>query len=236
MTSGYGQYQPGNFLNHKSDNEIELIGQINPELHKMQKTTVLYPRNMICSCCFVVIRQLLEKEGATILNIKPGEVEIMYDPLLHNKEFYSELLAAHGFEPIFSREHQIVEKIKLAVIELVHKAGNVNSMIRNSDYLVERLGLSYAYLTNLFSRYEHITLEKFIILHKIEKVKELIEYDEYTLSEIAVQLGYSSVQYLSAQFRQVTGISVTEYKKGGYSRTPVDLIGPQSVPAHPKKE
>jgi hypothetical protein len=173
MNSGNGQHQPGNCLKHQSDHEIELIGQINPEFHKMQKTAVLYPRNMICSCCFVVIRQLLDKEGATILNIKPGEVEIMYDPLLHSREFYTELLAAHGFEPVFSREHQIVEKIKLAVIELVHKAGNVNSMIRNSDYLVERLGLSYAYLANLFSRYEHITLEKFIILHKIENVMEL---------------------------------------------------------------
>ncbi|HPF64000.1 AraC family transcriptional regulator [Lentimicrobium sp.] len=209
---------------------------MNLEVHKPQQKVVLYPRNMICSCCFVVIRQLLEKEGAKILNIKPGEVEIMFNPLEHNREYYTELLSAHGFEPIFSRERQIVEKIKLAVIELIHKAGNVNSMIRNSDYLVERLGLSYAYLTNLFSRHEHITLEKFIILHKIEKVKELIEYDEYTLSEIAVQLGYSSVQYLSAQFRQVTGISVTEYKKGGYSRMPVDLIGDQSLTEQPGKE
>ncbi len=101
----------------------------------------------------------------------------------------------------------------------------MNSLIRNSDYLVERLGLSYSYLSTLFPKFEHITLEKFIILHKIEKVKELIEYEEFTLSEISLQLGYSSVQYLSNQFRQVTGISVSDYKKGENSRIPIEMIG-----------
>lgn len=72
---------------------------------------------------------------------------------------------------------------------------------------------------------EQITLEKYIILHKIEKAKELIEYDEFTLSEIAIQLGYSSVQYLSTQFRQIAGVSVTEYKKSNLGRIPLDLIG-----------
>ncbi|MBK6966175.1 MAG: AraC family transcriptional regulator [Bacteroidales bacterium] len=152
-------------------------------------------------------------------------MEFEYDPLLHSESFFIEMLAFEGFEPIVSREEQIIEKTKLAVIELIHQAGNVNSLIRNSDYLVERLGLSYSYLSALFPRYEHITLEKFIILHKIEKVKELIEYDEFTLSEISLQLGYSSVQYLSNQFRQVTGISVSDYKKSGNSRIPIEMIG-----------
>jgi len=87
-----------------------------------------------------------------------------------------------------------------------------NAMIRNSDYLVERFGLSYPYLSALFSKHEGTTLEKFIISLKIEKVKELIEEEDLTLSEIAYMMGYSSVQYLSTQFRAVTGVSVTDFK------------------------
>ena len=188
-------------------------------------STTLHPKNMLCSCCITVIRSLLEGEHAIVKHIQPGRIDFSYNPAQHDKAFFIDLLTAHGFEPVMSRDEQLVEKTKWAVIELVHKAGNVNSMIRNSDYLVERLGMSYAYLSGLFSKVEHITLEKYIILHKIEKAKELIEYEEFTLSEIAVQLGYSSVQYLSSQFRQITGISVTEYKKSNLGRTPLDLIG-----------
>jgi AraC-like DNA-binding protein len=97
------------------------------------------------------------------------------------------------------------------VIDLVHNS-TYNAMVRNSDFLVERFGLSYPYLSSLFSKHEATTLEKYTILHKIEKVKELIEYEELTLSEIAYMMGYSSVQYLSTQFKSVTGISVTEYR------------------------
>ena len=105
----------------------------------------------------------------------------------------------------------LVEQIRHAVIDLVHNS-TYNAMVRNSDYLVERFGMSYPYISSLFSKHEGTTLEKFTILHKIEKVKELIEYGELTLSEIAYMMGYSSVQYLSTQFKSVTGISVTEYK------------------------
>jgi AraC-like DNA-binding protein len=86
-------------------------------------------------------------------------------------------------------------------------------MVRNSDYLVEKFGLSYQYISSVFSKNEGVTLEKFIIRHKIEKAKELILYDELSLSEIAYMMGYSSVQYLSTQFRNVTGVSVSEFKK-----------------------
>lgn len=192
--------------------------------------STIHPKNMLCSCCMTVIRNLLEKEHAIVKHIQPGRVVFLYNPNKHDKAHYIDLLAAHGFEPMINRDEQLVEKIKFAVIELVHKAGNVNSMIRNSDYLVERLGMSYAYLSGLFSKVEQITLERYIILHKIEKAKNLIEYEEFTLSEIAVQLGYSSVQYLSNQFRQITGVSVTEYKKSNLERIPLDLIGKNITP------
>lgn len=186
---------------------------------------ILGLKNMLSSSCIKLVRILLEKAGAEVISVKLGMVEFRYDPGISNESTFGEMLAAEGFEPIISREQQIIEKTRQAVVELIHKAGNVNSLIRNSDYLVERLGLSYSYLSALFPKYEHITLEKFIILHRIEKVKELLEYNELTLSEISLQLGYSSVQYLSNQFRQVTGISVTDYRKNGFIRIPIDQIG-----------
>lgn len=192
---------------------------------------ILGLKNMLSSSCIKLVRILLEKAGAEVISVKLGMVEFRYDPGISNESTFGEMLAAEGFEPIISREQQIIEKTRQAVVELIHKAGNVNSLIRNSDYLVERLGLSYSYLSALFPKYEHITLEKFIILHRIEKVKELLEYNELTLSEISLQLGYSSVQYLSNQFRQVTGISVTDYRKNGFIRIPIDQIGRLNVGA-----
>lgn len=182
-------------------------------------------KNMVSSSCIKLVRILLENRGAEVTSVKLGQVEFTYDPGISSEATFAEMLASEGFEPIISREQQIIEKTRQAVVELIHKAGNVNSLIRNSDYLVERLGLSYSYLSALFPKYEHITLEKFIILHRIEKVKELLEYNELTLSEIALQLGYSSVQYLSNQFRQVTGSSVSDYRKNGVVRIPIDQVG-----------
>jgi len=119
----------------------------------------------------------------------------------------------------------MVEKIKLSVIELVHLMNNVDSIARKSDYLVEKLGLSFQYLSKIFSAHEPITLEKFIILHKIERTKELIDSNDYTLSEIAFMMDYSSVQHLSTQFKNITGISVTEYKQSEYhDKKGMDII------------
>ncbi len=187
--------------------------------------SVLTPKNMVSTCCINLISQIISSNGGIVSSIRPGKVEFYHDLSAHSSSYFSDLLKGAGFEPATGRDEQLLEKIKLAVIELVHKAGNVNSIIRNSDYLVERLGLSYTYLSALFSKSEHITLERFIILHKIEKAKELIEYEELTLSEIANQLGYSSVQYLSNQFKQVTGVSVSEYKKSDIGRIPIDKVG-----------
>ena len=136
------------------------------------------------------------------------------------------MLEGYGFEILRDKEKMLVEQIKQAVIELVHHS-TYNAMVRNSDYLVERFGMSYPYISSLFSKHEGTTLEKFTILHKIEKVRELIEYGELTLSEIAYMMGYSSVQYLSTQFKSITGISVTEYRvTPANSRSGIDKLGP----------
>lgn len=176
-----------------------------------RKNITLHVRGMVCNCCIRIIRQLLGLDGITIHDIRLGVMTLSYDPLRFTPESIGSLLTSNGFELISNKEKILVEEIKLALIELIHHS-TYNAMVRNSDYLVERFGMSYPYLSSLFSRHESTTLERFTILHKVEKVKELIQAGDMTLSEIAYTMGYSSVQYLSTQFRSVTGISVTDYR------------------------
>ena len=168
---------------------------------------------MVCNCCIRVLKEDFEKAGVLVQKIKLGEVEICYDPEKIKFGQIEKIINGNGFELLTDKEKILVEQIKLAVIELIHYYNNANSLIRNSDYLIEKLGYSYQYLSSVFSKHENVTLEKYIILQKIEKVKELLEFDNYTLSEISFLMGYSSLQYLSNQFRQITGISVSAYKK-----------------------
>ena len=182
----------------------------------MKKKTVyqaktIHVKNMTCSCCIHLLRKELSLDGIEIHDIKLGTIIISHDPKKVAWKKIEAILDGYGFEIIHDKEKILVEQIRQAVIELVHHS-TFNAMVRNSDFLVERFDMSYPYISKLFSTHENITLEKFIILHKIEKVKELIEYGDMTLSEIAYVMGYSSVQYLSTQFKTITGISVTDYK------------------------
>jgi len=176
---------------------------------RVQRT--FHVKNMTSSCCIHLLKILFTADGIEIIGIKMGTVTLSIDPKIITWKSIEATLENYGFEIINQKEKILVEQIKQAVIELVHHS-TYNAMVRNSDYLVERFAMSYPYISRLFSKHENITLEKFIILHKIEKVKELIEYGDLTLSEIAYMMGYSSVQYLSTQFKTITGISVTDYK------------------------
>ena len=168
-------------------------------------------KNMTCSCCIHLLGLVFAMDGLEIMEIRLGTIVLSHDPKKVSLKKIESLLEKYGFEIIRDKEKMLVEQIKQAVIDLVHNS-TYNAMVRNSDYLVERFGMSYPYISSLFSKHEDTTLEKYTILHKIEKVKELIEYGELTLSEIAYMMGYSSVQYLSTQFKAVTGVSVTDYK------------------------
>jgi len=168
---------------------------------------------MVCNCCIRVIREDFEKAGVAVEKIKLGEAVIRYNPEKISFLQIEKIVNEDGFELITDKEKLLVEQIKLAVIELIHYYNNANSLIRNSDYIIEKLGYTYQYLSTIFSKQENVTLEKYIILQKIEKVKELLSSESITLSEISFMMGYSSVQYLSNQFKQITGISVTDYKK-----------------------
>ncbi|MCE1200521.1 MAG: AraC family transcriptional regulator [Bacteroidia bacterium] len=167
--------------------------------------------NMLSDCCLRLMMLELEKLGVEVKKARLGEVLLRWDEDLVKENEILDLFSRMGFGLIDDHEKALVEDIKRVVIELVWHT-TFNAMVRNSDFIVSRFDKSYQYLSTLFSRHEHITLEKYIILQKIEKVKELLQDERLTLSEIAYMMGYSSVQYLSTQFKQVTGYSVTEYR------------------------
>lgn len=180
---------------------------------------------MVCQCCIRVLGEEFEKAGISVVEISLGRARVMFDPDQVAMDDIREILNKLGTDLVETREHRLVEEIKLAVVELIHHMNNVDSIVRKSDYLVEKTGLSYPYLSRIFSSHEQITLEKFIILHKIERIKELIDQEELTLSEIAFMMDYSSVQYLSNQFKHTTGMTVSEYKESDRSsKRPIDNL------------
>lgn len=180
---------------------------------------------MVCRCCLRVIREELEKAGIAVEEIQLGRATISFDETITSYEDIRKVLVDLGTDLIETRDHRLVEEIKKAVIELIHEMNNVDSMVRKSEYLVEKTGLSFSYLSRIFSSHESITLEKYIILHKIERIKELIDQDEFTLSEIAFMMDYSSVQYLSNQFKYLTEMTVSEYKESDRSsKKPIDKL------------
>lgn len=167
---------------------------------------------MQCECCLRLLKIELERAGMELLTARLGDITLVYEPTKHDLNDVIKLIHSLGFEVLEGKDSALVEEIKRTIIELVHHS-TYNAMVRNSDFLVGRFNISYQHLSTIFSRHEHNTLEKFIIRQRIGKAMELIQSAELTLSEIAFMMGYSSVQYLSRQFKEVAGISVSEFKK-----------------------
>ncbi len=185
----------------------------------------LHIKNMVSNSCIRVVKESLQRTGfIEVMRIELGEAEVRFDLQIISLGFIDELLKKDGFELIHDSSRRLLEKIKTAVIQLVFYGNNTNSLIRNSDYLSDKLGYPYQQLSKVFSEKSGTTLEKYIILIKVEKIKELLSYDEMTLSEIAFRMGYSSVQYLSNQFKQVTGLTVSEYKGQWRERRPLSSL------------
>jgi YesN/AraC family two-component response regulator len=172
---------------------------------------------MVCNCSKLFLKEKFEELGLIVTDISLGKAHIIHPKKRISHEAIHSMLVYYGFELVHSREDRIVEEIKVAVIELIHDLNNVDSIVRKSDYLVEKMGLSYQYLSKIFSEHEHQTLEKYIILQKIERIKHLLDSEEFTLSEIAYRMDYSSVQYLSNQFKSITGMTVSEYRESDRS-------------------
>ena len=167
---------------------------------------------MVCSRCKMVVKSELEKLGLQLLAVDLGEVETAAPITAQQKSKIAEYLKGFGFELIDDKKSRLIEKIKTLIIELVHQQ-NAQLNTNLSDYLSKNLAQDYSSISNLFSEVEDTTIEKFFINQKIEKVKELLLYDELTLSEIAFRLNYSSVAYLSNQFKKVTGLTPSHFKQ-----------------------
>jgi len=171
----------------------------------------LYIKNMVCNRCIMVVKNELEKLGHQPLHITLGEALLNNEMTDSEKETLDQNLKSLGFEIIDDKKSRLIAQIKSSIIEIVHQQnGDLKSNL--SDYLSHRLHHDYTYLSNLFSQVEGTTIEKYLIAQKIEKVKELLVYDELSLSEIATQMNYSSVAYLSNQFKKVTGLTPTYFK------------------------
>jgi len=172
----------------------------------------LFIKNMVSLRCKMLVKAELEKMNIFYKSIELGEAELK-DPISGTQ--YDELKAAllkAGLELMDDKKAMLVEKIKKVIIEMVHYVDELPET-NFSDYLSEKLNHNYTYLSNLFSEVKGITIEHYIIIHKIEKVKELIIYDELNLTEIAYKMNYSSVAHLSNQFKKITGLTPSFFKQ-----------------------
>ena len=171
----------------------------------------LHIKNMVCPRCIMAVKDLFKKLDYTLVDIKLGETIIKADQI--NYELIRDELKLLGFELLEDKKLQLIDKIKTLIIDYIHYSGDQIFKTNFSDYLVAKMGKDYNSLTSLFSSIENITIEKFLIKQKIEKVKELIVYDELNINEIALKLNYSSSAHLSSQFKNETGLTPSQFKK-----------------------
>jgi AraC-like DNA-binding protein len=180
---------------------------------------------MVSNRCKMLVREELKRLGLHFVLVDLGIVDIMENITADQREEIRTSLHNFGLELMDGKKAMLIEMIKNAIIEMVHyKKESIK--INFSDYLSEKLNHDYTYLANLFSEVQGITIEQFMIKHKIERVKELIIYDELNLTQIALMMRYSSVAHLSNQFKKITGLSPSHFKNlKEKRRTPIEEIG-----------
>jgi AraC-like DNA-binding protein len=185
----------------------------------------LFIKNMVCNRCIMVVQNELDKLRLDVKNIRLGEITFDKEPTPEERHALGKILVSLGFEVIDDKKSRIIAQIKTIIINLVHHHQDNDAKANLSDVLSSKLHHDYNYLSNLFSEVEGTTIEKYFIAQKIEKVKELLVYDELSLSEIAFRMNYSSVAYLSNQFKKVTGLTPSYFKQiGEDKRKPLDEV------------
>lgn len=186
----------------------------------------LHIKNMVCNRCIMVVKSQLERLGLHPVSVGLGIAVLPGKVTDEDYQAVKESLEPLGFELIGDKKAQMAEQIKNAVIELVHYRGNALK-VNLSDYLTAKLHRDYSFLSKLFSEITGTTVEKYLIAQKIERAKELLEYGELSLNEIADRLNYSSAAYLSAQFKSVTGVTPGRFRKmKENNRKPLDEVYP----------
>lgn len=172
----------------------------------------LYIKYMVSLRCKLLVKQELERLGLHSMALDLGMVEIFEDITPEQHENLKEALQKSGLELLDDKKSILIEKIKSVIIEMIHYSEEI-PMTNYSDFISEQLGYNYTYLSNIFSEVKGTTIQQFIIIHKIEKVKELLLYNELNLTQISYKLHYSSVAHLSNQFKKMTGLSPSFYKQ-----------------------
>ncbi|HZJ20170.1 MAG TPA: helix-turn-helix domain-containing protein [Pricia sp.] len=172
----------------------------------------IYIKYMVSLRCKMMVKQELQKLGLNYVKVDLGTIEILENITDFQREQLRKNLKAYGLQLLDDKRKIIIEKIKAVIIEMVHYSDELPK-VNYSDYISEKLAYDYTYLANTFSEVKGITIQQFIILHKIERVKELLLYDELNLTEISYRLNYSSVAHLSNQFKKVTGLTPSYFKK-----------------------
>lgn len=178
----------------------------------MKRQMKLYIKYMVSIRCKMVVKAELDKLGLQYEAVDLGEVSIRGVITTAQRAHLKTELAKSGLELMEDKKATLIEKIKTVIIEMVHYSEELPK-VKNSEYISSKLDYDYTYLANMFSETTGMTIEHFIIAHKIERVKELLLYDELNLTEISYKLNYSSVSHLSSQFKKVTGLTPTFYKR-----------------------
>ncbi len=172
----------------------------------------LYIKYMVSLRCIMMVKDELKTLGLQYTSVELGTVDIMEDITQEQHDQLKINLLKSGLELLDDKRAILIEKIKAVIVEMIHYADELPK-VNYSDYISEKLHYDYTYLANIFSEVKGITIQQFIIIHKIEKVKELLLYDELNLTEISYKMNYSSVAHLSNQFKKVTGLSPSFYKQ-----------------------
>lgn len=187
------------------------------------KESQFYIKNMVCEHCAEVLRTKLEEAGFQIYKMELGKIELEQSLDSDDLSKLFEIVQNNGFEIISDRSSQLVEQIKHLIIDIVHLRRSLDTNL--SEFLADHIHKDYQYLSRLFSSVEGKSIERFFILQKIERAKELIVYGEQNLTEIAYELGYSSQQHFSRQFKKETGLSPSHFKEiKENKRTSIDQI------------
>lgn len=179
------------------------------------KSNVLYVKNMVCPRCIRVIKEEFHELGYDIKDIELGKVELEKSFGPEDLQQMKIALEKNGFELLDDKRTQLVERVKILIIEGIRNDIFSNMKTNISDYISDKVNMEYTHLSSIFSAVESKSIERFLIHQKVEFVKELISYGQLNIKEIADKLGYSSLQALSAQFKKETGLTPSEFKKGG---------------------
>jgi AraC-like DNA-binding protein len=185
---------------------------------------------MVSNRCKMVVKEELKKLGLHFIVVDLGEAEVMEDLTSPQQEQLKQALFNSGLELMDDKRAVLIERVKNVITEMIHHSDDLPK-VNYSDFISEKLNYDYTYLSNLFSEVKGITIQQFIIINKIEKAKELLLYDELSLTEISYKLHYSSVAHLSNQFKKITGLTPSHYKQmKDKKRSPIEDIGPDINP------